>query len=282
MKLSRMTVASATSVLLLAALAGCGGNSPATQSDGTSAAPAQGAPAQGAPAGMPGASGTIAAISGKTLQVQDDQTGQVAVTWTAKTTFTREADAALADVTVGKCVVVGADPATSGSNTGTVAATSVRIADAVNGACAGGPGFGGPGGGPGGRPGGMPTDRPSNLPGGGAGFPGGMRPGTVGQVTAVSASGFTVDAIQPGAASSTAATAPVTVTVAGATTFTKTVDAASADLSVGLCATATGSADNTGAVSATRIALSNPVAGACNSGMRGRMGGGLPAAGNQS
>jgi hypothetical protein len=286
MKLTRMTVASATAVLLLGVLAGCGGNSAdATATDGTTPAAAGASPGGAATsAAMPGASGTIAAISGNTLQVQSDQAGQVAVTWTTKTAITREADATLSDVVVGECVMVGSDPAsgsaTSGSDTGTVAATSVRITDAVAGACSGGLAFGGPGGRPGGMPGGMPTDRPTNMPPGGAG---GFRPGTSGKVTAVSATGFTVDAVQrvPGSASQSTDTTPVAVSVGSQTTYTKTVDATAADLKVGLCAMASGQADNTGAVSATRIGLSNPVDGACDAGFRANFSG-APAAGNQS
>ena len=282
-----MTVAGATSLLLLGVLAGCGGTSPGATATDNTTPPAAGAPAGGGETltGMPGASGTIAAISGKTLQVQSDQAGQVAVTYSAATAITREADAALSDVAVGECVMVGADPTTSGADTGAVAATSVRITDPVNGACTGGLGIGGPGGRPGGMPSEMPsempTDRPSDMPPGG---PGGMRPGTSGKVTGVTATGFTVDAVQPvppGSATQSTNTSPVAVAVDGRTTYTKTVDATAADLEVGLCTMASGSADNSGSVSATRTGLSNPVNGACGMGMRPGFGG-APIAGNGS
>ena len=72
--------------------------------------PASGSPTIGTrspPEGQfPGASGKVAAVDGTTIQVQSPQDGQVAVTWTASTTFTQEVAASLADVKVGDCVVV--------------------------------------------------------------------------------------------------------------------------------------------------------------------------------
>ncbi len=112
--------------------------------------------------GGPGASGRIAAIDGKTVQVQDEMSGQVAVTWTGKTDFTAEVDADLDDVTVGSCVAVMDD--------------QVRITEAMDGECGrpGGPGGDGP------PPSDMPSDGPVRIG------------GTVGEVTAVSDTGFTV------------------------------------------------------------------------------------------
>ena len=46
--------------------------------------------------GGPGGSGKVAAVSGSTAQVQG-QGGQVAVTWTAKTTFTQQVSAKASD-----------------------------------------------------------------------------------------------------------------------------------------------------------------------------------------
>ena len=168
MKLTRVTLATASSVLLLAALAACAGDHAATSA--TEGAPVAGGQQQGgAPAGggrTPGASGTVAAISGKTIQVQNEQSGQVAVTWTAKTAFTQQVDAALADVKVGACVAVTSDAQSTDGDP--VTATSVRITEATDDGCAGGMG-GGMGGGPGGgeRPRGCahrPADRPAQRP----------------------------------------------------------------------------------------------------------------------
>ena len=173
---------------------------------------------------MPGASGTVAAISGSTAQVQNEQSGQVAVTWTAKTAFTQQVDATLTDVKVGACVAVTADGETTDGDP--VAASSVRITQATDDGCAagfggmgGGPGGGGPGGGGpegGERPEGAPTDLPSDLPTDRPGMAGRAGGGTFGEVTAVSADGFTVSSTRPGEDTKTT----VEVTVAGATTYT--------------------------------------------------------------
>jgi hypothetical protein len=142
----------------------------------------------------------------------------------------------------------------------------VRITEATDGACTGGFG-GGPGGGPGGgadgeQPEGMPTDMPTDLPEGGRGFGG----GAFGQVTAVSATGFTVTAQDE---------TTVEVSVGDATSYTTTVTADASAVAVDRCATALGDTDDTGAVTATSIAVSDPVDGECQIG-RGGFRGGAP------
>lgn len=255
-----------TAVLLTAvlglALTGCG-NEP--EADAASASADTSTAPQGMDlAGPPGASGEVAEISGRTLQVQNAMTGQVAVTWTGKTTFTREVSAGLADVSVGDCVMV--TPTESSSASTTVAADRVRITTPVDGECA-------PAGdrGPGGMPDGMmtsgpaPTDLPTDLP---SDAPGGFRSmaGAFGKVTAVSASGFTVESVQPTAPGSTeSASSAVTVTVTGDTSYTTTAKATGQALKVGVCVDARGDEDSTGAVTATSIAISPKVDGQCGS-----------------
>ena len=189
------------------------------------------------------------------------------MSWTDDTTFTQQVDATFADVTVGSCVVVtSADDDT---------AETVRIMDASD---DGGCGFGGgggqrPEGAPSGMPSGLPSDRPeggdmpSGGPGGGRGF------GTVGEVTAVSGTGFTVSATQPGADDAT----DVSVTVGDDTTYTTNAKATSNAVKVGVCVNAQGDSDDTGAVTATSVSVSQPVDGECTGGFgMGGMGGGRP------
>jgi hypothetical protein len=64
----------------LATLAACGGATPTGTTGGGATAPTQQPPS--------GTSGLVAAISGSTVQVQNDTDGQIAVTYTASTTFT--------------------------------------------------------------------------------------------------------------------------------------------------------------------------------------------------
>lgn len=226
---------------------------------------------------LPGANGKVAAVDGSTAQVQSQQNGQVAVTWTGATTFTKEVAASLADVEVGDCVMVTpADTGTSSDSadeaTTEVDAGSVRITPAASdGTCTGGL-RGGPGGGPGagqgpsfnGTP---PSGAPTNGP------PSGSQPqvrgmfGAFGKVTAVSASGFTVSSVRPaGSGSADTETADVTVSTSGTTKYTATAKAAAADVKVGSCMAAQGKTDSTGAVTATTIALSAAVDGECGGG----------------
>jgi hypothetical protein len=88
--------------------------------------------------------------------------------------------------------------------------------------------------------------------------------GALGEVTAVSATGFTVDSVLPGSDGNTA----VAVTVAADTTYTTTVAGAAADVKVGVCVAAIGTTDGIGAVTATNIAVSPPVDGQCGGLMR--------------
>ena len=273
MNLTRVTLATASSVLLLATLAACGGgddSAPAATEGGPAAAGQQQGGGPGGGGRMPGASGTVAAISGTTLQVQSEQSGQVAVTWTAKTAFTQQVDAALADVAAGSCVAVSSESETAEGDP--VAATSVRITAATDDGCTGGftggPGGGGPGGGE--RPEGAPTDLPSDLPTDRpSDLPARTGGGTFGEVTAVSADGFTVSSTRPGEDDTTT----VDVTVSGDTTYTINAEADSSALEVGKCVNATGDADDTGAVTAERISVSDAVDGQCTGGFMIRNGG---------
>jgi hypothetical protein len=308
----RTTVVLGTTALALAALSACGSSSSASGTNAGGSAPS--AQADGAQGGRqaggfqgrnPGTSGKIAAKQGTTLQVQNQTEGQVAVSYTAKTAITAQVPAALKDVKVGSCVTVTPATSASGSaSSGTsngVAAGTVRISAPVNGQCT--PGFGGgfngdgfgrgsrpsgaPSGIPSGMPSGMPSGRPSGMPSGAAGGRAGMMFAS-GKVTAVSGSGFTVASSfpRPGSAGgSTGSSTNVQVTVSGATTYVTTKTSDASVLKVGKCVVATGQADSTGAVTADRLVVSDPVNGSCESGFRfggrGPQGGTADAPGDQ-
>src|SRR5665648_642467 len=201
-------------------VSGCGGGTSATvgaSGTSTTATPggAGGDAAGGAPGfRFPGATGLLAQIDGKTLQVQGTDT-QTAVTYSAKTTFTNTVAAKLSDVVVGVCVQARSARPTSGTGdavptaaTGPVAAASVEISPAVNGRCTVGvsrlPGAGAPGsGGDPTRPAGVPTSGQTRGPGAaGNGF-GGL--GATGKVTAVSGSSFTLESTSPQGSTATTA-----------------------------------------------------------------------------
>ncbi|MDQ1720290.1 MAG: hypothetical protein QOI26_24, partial [Pseudonocardiales bacterium] len=118
------------------------------------------------------------------------------------------------------------------------------------------------------RPSGAPTGgRPSG--GGGGGF------GNIanGKVTALSATSMAVQVLDR----TTNATSTDTVTLTPSTTYTETGAAASTALQVGECVTATGTANSTGTVAASRIALSAAGPNGCSIGF-GRRPGANPSA----
>jgi hypothetical protein len=293
----RHTLATTTATVALVSLAACGSSSTNTATGGgqasgqaTSGASGGASVAEKGAGGFagpnPGTSGKIAAISGKTLQVQNQTDGQVAVTYTAKTTITAQVAASLADVKVGSCVTVtpvmsaSGVPSAQSGNTGTLAAGNVRISQPTNGDCLGGLGTMRPGGSASGflssRPSDFPSGRPSGFASGGPGGGRGFVFGANGKVTAVSATGFTVASQFPGTASQ--APRDTTVTVSGSTTYTTTKPGTASALKVGKCVVATGQSDDTGAVTADRLVVSDPVNGSCTGGFTIRRG----AAGGQA
>lgn len=273
---------------LLVGAGACGGGDgrTATGSTGEGAQPQQQS-FGGDQRRFPGADGKVAAVSGSTAQVQSQADGQVAVTWNGSTTFTQQVAGSLADVKVGTCVVAlpaaSATDSGSGSDSATTAvtATTVTVTAKTGGTCA--DGFGGPGG-PNGQPPRLEGQGPDGrLPEGASPPQGRIRFGgfgAAGEVTAVTANGFTVKSVRPAGMPSEGSTptteeTQVSVTVTGATTYTKTVPGAAADVKVGLCLRADGTADSTGAVTAKTVALSNPTGGECGGMMvrRGTPGG---------
>lgn len=266
-RLVRKVGATCGAAALLVGVTACGSDDgDASGQSGDTTRSTDGQSREDGPAGrMPGANGKVAAVDGSTAQVQSRQDGQVAVTWNGSTTFTRQVDATSSDVEVGSCVLVipadlpttdDADPPTEAP--AEVAAGSVLITPKVDGSCdAATAGPGGPAGPPDGAE--PPTGAPPGV--GGDGVPLQMRGafGAMGEVTAVSATGFTVASTRPGAD----ATTSVAVTVDGDTSYTTTTSASASDVEVGVCVQASGTSDDTGALTATRIAVSPPQDGEC-------------------
>lgn len=294
--LSRAALGVATAGIL--ALTGCGSSGESSDTPTTSASALGGGRAPSGQAGRaPGASGTIAAIEGTTLQVQGNGE-QVAVAYTSTTTMTSQVETTADELAVGDCVSVrtapdtstaSTSPSTANADTGTLAATTVTIlstsgcddvtpgGDGGGGIPAGGFPEGGtpPSGMPEGAPSGAPSGMPSGGPPGGRGF-GGF--GALGEVTATSSGSFTlartVPAMPGGATATPAPTASssstqVTVSHDGDTSFLMTAKATAAAITVGSCVRATGSTDDTGTLTATTLALSRPTDGSCSTGVRG-------------
>jgi len=226
-------------------LAACGNSASA----GNTASPSPGA--SGAPRG--GASGQLVQINDNTL-ILTGANGDITVTYTNTTTFTKTSMATLADIRPGQCIfATGAK-----DSAGLITATSVRLAPKnARGCTTGGAAFSPPAG---------ASPRPN---------PSGQANMTVvsGEVTAVSGTSVTV---------LTASSGSQMVTVPTIASVTVSSAASAASLQVGQCLRATGPPDASGTVQATSLAITPPGAnGTCTtgSGFGRRPGSGAPPTG---
>ena len=253
-------------VTLAVTACGSSGGNTTPQATSSSPAPASSSSRQA----FPGVTGTAAAVSGSSMEVQNPTSGQVTVTFTAATAITDEVAATSKDVTVGSCVTVASQAAASGTASRSVTATTVTVSAPVKGSCTAG-GFGGFRGGPGGNASPRPSFSPRPRPSGSRGFgAGGGFGGANGKVTSLSASGFVVQGRDP--AANTDIT--VTVTTTSTTKYLKDVTAHSSALKVGECILAVGTTNSIGSVAARTIRISQPGPNGCVTRFGGR--GGFP------
>jgi hypothetical protein len=221
----------------------------------------------------------VAQINGTSMEVQNQQSGQVTVNWTSSTTFTKTVTVTAASVAAGDCVTI-----TGSTSSGQLTANNVTISQPdSSGNCNAGR-FGGSGGGGfpggGGSPpnGGTLPSRPSgSFPGGASGFS-----FASGKVTSLSATSLVIYGISSagfsgGAQGSTPPTSikdsNVTVGLSSSTRYNESQTVTSSTLAVGDCVTAVGSTDSTGAVSARTVRITSTGAQSCTSGF-GPPGGG--------
>lgn len=264
-------------LLAAAVLGACGGSSAGGSAGSGSGTPSASGSAAvpGSPGGPaargPAASGLVAAVTGTTMQVQNPQSGQVGVTWTATTTFSHTVAAALASVKAGACVTAVAPSGTS-ATAAAFRATTVLVSAPVNGSCTGGfrTGTGGSK-----RPSGFPSrQRPSGAPPR-SGFPSGAsgRAGfgtiAIGKVTSVSGSTIVVAARSLKPTKAAPQTTPITVTIGSGTKITMEAATTAAAVKVGECVTAQGKADSTGTVTATSVRITAATKGQCTIGFGG-------------
>jgi hypothetical protein len=249
----------ACGALVLAGCASTGASSSPTPA--STAQPVQGARPQGN-----GLTGTIAAVSTGSLEVQSSST-QTTVSYTSATKISQTVAATASAVTVGSCITESTVPASSGS----AATKTIAVRAAVSGKCAVG-GFGGaPTGGAGGgasgrtRPSGAPTTGSGKQGAGGAG--GFTRP-VSGMVTAVSGTAIAVSTTSQAGKATTSK-----ITVGSDTKYTATATATSAALVVNRCVTAMGKTNTSGDLAATNLVVSTAGASGCDAGCGGRQGG---------
>jgi hypothetical protein len=265
-------LAAASLGALAALLAACGSSSSASPTSSSSGAATSGS-GNGAPRQFPGASGTIAAVNGTSMEVQNPSTGQTTVSYTSGTTFRQIVSSDASSVTVGSCISAFGKP-TSGSSSSSgvfgepITASTVSVTQSVSGSCTAGFGarFGG---------GGAPPSGSRTTFGTGTRPPGANRPrngqfgGANGQVTAVNVSAVTVQETNP----RTNKSSSVVVTLTSTTTYTTSQSASPSALVVGQCARAVGGASSSGAITARSITVSSPGANGCTGGFGGFRGG---------
>lgn len=275
----RAVPTAAAAVSLAALLTACGGGGStkaASASRTTTPSAASAAPAGG---GFPGVFGSVAALSGSSMEVQNPSSGQTTVNWNGSTTFAQTVTLTAAQLVAGECATV------AGTTTnGAITARSVSVSSpSASGTCPAG--FGAArravaGGTPGSFPGrSVPT---GSVPARGRGrflAGGDFASGKVVSSSATSlviyGTSFTGAGRAPQSATppTTAGPADITFGLTSSTTITEIKPTTSSGLAVGDCVTATGPADSTGAVSARIIRITSTGGQSCTARF-GRFGGG--------
>jgi hypothetical protein len=221
--MNRMLVLAAAAVGLVTVACG----SAATAANTASPSPSGGR--GGAQFRNNGASGQLVQVNGQSL-ILTGPTGDVTVTVSSTTTFTRTSTAVLADIVPGVCILATGQK----DSAGVLTATTVRLSPKVSGTCAAAGRFG-----PNPSPpaGASPRPIPSGQP---------AMAFVSGEVTAATGISITVLTTTSGSQ---------TITVPTIASVTTTVVAAAADLRTGECLRATGARDAAGNVQATTITI---------------------------
>lgn len=194
-----------------------------------------------------GAAGQLVQINGQTL-ILTGAAGDITVTFSGTTTFTRMSTAVLADIVPGLCMVATGQKDSAGA----LSAMTVRLSPKLSSGCGSGQ-FVPPNQSPGGSPRPVPSGQPA------AAF-------VSGEVTAATGTSITV---------LTGASGTQTITVPTTANVTRTSSAAATDLRTGECLRANGARDSAGAVAATSITITPAgPSGTCATGLGGGRGAG--------
>jgi hypothetical protein len=220
------------------------------------------------------ASGSVASISGTTMEVQSTSSGQTTVEWTSSTTFSETVTETESEVAVGDCLTVTGTPAKKSKTT--VTARSITISRPLStGKCATGLGGGSGTGSLGGRPSGTsgPPSGSAGFPGGGSGPPSGS--GSKG--TSVSVLGTLLSGVAQPTKSAKKTSAPKTqklkIAMGTSTTLSETQSTAASSLAVGDCVSAFGQSGSTGGITATTVSITSTGGKTCSAGFGGGFGG---------
>jgi Domain of unknown function (DUF5666) len=228
-------------------------------------------------------SGSVAAISGATMEVQSPSAGQTAVDWTGSTTFSQIVNETASSVTVGDCVTVTGTPSKNSKTKLTARSVSISQPSSSGKCTTGSNGAGGARGAPGGSGGsrggnGGPPGGAAGGASGGKSFAGGISIAIAsGKVTAVkgtsvSVSGTLFDlgtAAKSGAKKPSSKTQKLKITTSGTTTYSTAQSTSSSALAVGDCVSAIGQTGSTGDVTATTVSITSTGGQTCSSGFGG-------------
>jgi hypothetical protein len=251
------------------------------------------------------ASGSVASISGTSMEVQSASAGQTTVTWATATTFSKTVSLTTSGLAAGDCISVTGTAAKK-SKTTITARTITVTAPSSSGSCTAGRPTTGAGGA--GAPGGFRRGTGSGgggFTGGGGGGGGGFRgsgshsfaglanlaigsgkvisvKGSSISLSGILLSGFAKPAKPPSktkkASKPTKPVLPKTeklkINTSKTTTVSQTQSTTSSSLAMGDCVTAFGPESSTGAVAATRVTITSTGSTTCSSGFGGGFGGG--------
>jgi hypothetical protein len=241
--MNRILILAASTVGLVAVACG----SAATAANTASPSPSAGR--GGAAQFRNGASGQLVQLNGQTL-ILTGPSGDLTVTFSGTTTFTRTSTAVLADIVPGVCITATGQK----DSTGLLTATTVRLSPKTASGCAAAGRFG-----------------PNASPPAGAS----PRPTPSGQPAMAFVSGEVTGAAGISITVLTTTSGSQTITVPTTAAVTTTFVAASTDLRTGECLLATGARDAAGNVQATSITITPAgPSGTCVTGFGGRGGGG--------
>jgi len=247
--MNRMLVLMALTLGVVATACG----SAATASNGASSSPT---PQRGGAQFRNGAAGQLVQVNGQTL-ILTGPSGDLTVTFSPTTTFTRTSTAVLADIVPGDCILATGQK----DATGALTATTVRLSPKPAAGCAAAGRFG-----------------PNASPPSGASPPpqASPRPTPPGQPPMAFVSGEVTGAAGISITVLTATSGSQTITVPTTAAVTTTVVASSTDLQTGECMRATGPRDSAGTVQATSITITPAgPSGKCLTGFGGSGGGGF-------
>ena len=190
-----------------------------------------------------GASGQLVQINGQSL-ILTGPNGDLTVTTSSGTTYTRTSTAVLADIVPGQCLVATGQKDASGG----LVAMTVRLSPKTATGCAAPNRVG-------------PSPSPGASP----------RPIPSGQAAQAFVSGEVTGAVGVSVTVMTAGSGSQTITVPTTAAVTRMLSASATDLQTGQCIRANGTRDSAGTVQATSIAITPAgPSGTCTTGFGGR------------